>query len=92
HAVETYTHYNGWLHGEAVGLGLCMAVDLSARMGWLGNEEVARGLALVERARLPMKPPAGMTPDDFTRLMARDKKVASGKLRLVLLRALGEAQ
>jgi 3-dehydroquinate synthase len=92
HAVETYTHYSDWLHGEAVGLGLCMAVDLSARMGWLAAEDAARCLALVERARLPAKPPSGMTPDDFMRLMARDKKVASGKLRLVLLRAIGEAQ
>ncbi|GAC1628109.1 MAG: hypothetical protein NVS9B10_17700 [Nevskia sp.] len=31
HAVETYTKYETWLHGEAVGLGLCMAADLSSR-------------------------------------------------------------
>jgi 3-dehydroquinate synthase len=40
---------------------------------------------------LPVKPPAGMTPDDFRTLMGRDKKVAAGKLRLVLLRAIGES-
>jgi len=92
HAVETYTHYESWLHGEAVGLGLCMAADLSARLGWISSEDATRCVALIERARLPTRPPPGMTPDDFIRLMARDKKVASGRVRLVLMRAIGEAQ
>lgn len=91
HAVETYTKYESWLHGEAVGLGLCMAADLSARLGWIPTEDAARCIALVERARLPIRPPAGMTPDDFRTLMGRDKKVAAGRLRLVLLRAIGES-
>ena len=91
HAVETYTRYETWLHGEAVGLGLAMAADLSMRLGWLKAEDTERCLRLIERARLPLRPPAGMTPDDFRNLMARDKKVAAGKLRLVLMRAIGEA-
>jgi 3-dehydroquinate synthase len=92
HAVETFTGYTRWLHGEAVGLGLCMAADLSARLGWIDADAAARCQALVERARLPLRPPVGMTPDDFLQLMARDKKVAAGRLRLVLLRGIGEAQ
>jgi 3-dehydroquinate synthase len=92
HAVETFTHYEGWLHGEAVGLGLCMAADLSARLDWISAEDAARCIALVERAHLPTRPPDGMTPDDFVRLMARDKKVAAGRVRLVLMRAIGEAK
>ena len=91
HAVETYTHYNSWLHGEAVGLGLCMAADLSARLGWIDADAATRCLQLVRRAGLPTQPPNGMTADDFLRLMALDKKVAGGTLRLVLLRGIGEA-
>lgn len=91
HAVETFTHYETWLHGEAVGLGLCMAVDLSARLGWISAADAARAIALVARAGLPTQPPAGMTADDFRALMKLDKKVAGGRLRLVLLRQLGEA-
>lgn len=91
HAVETFTRYETWLHGEAVGLGLAMAADMSMRLGWLKPEDAERCIRLIERARLPIRPPAGMTPDDFRSLMARDKKVAAGKLRLVLMRALGEA-
>ena len=91
HAVETYTRYESWLHGEAVGLGLAMAADLSMRLGWLKPDDAGRCIRLIERAKLPTTPPPGMTPDDFRTLMARDKKVAVGRLRLVLMRALGEA-
>lgn len=91
HAVETFTGYTQWLHGEAVGLGLVMAADLSARLGWISADDAARCTALVARAGLPIKPPAGMTPADFRRLMAGDKKVASGQLRFVLLKRLGDA-
>jgi 3-dehydroquinate synthase len=69
-----------------------MAADLSARLDWISAEDAARCIALVERAHLPTRPPDGMTPDDFMRLMARDKKVAAGCMRLVLMRAIGEAK
>lgn len=91
HAVETWTRYATWLHGEAVGLGLAMAADLSTRLGWLKPDDNASCLRLIERAGLPTRPPVGMTPDDFRTLMMRDKKVAAGRLRLVLMRSLGEA-
>jgi 3-dehydroquinate synthase len=91
HAVETHTRYTSWLHGEAVGLGLCMAADLSARLGWITTADAARVETLVRRAGLPVRPPAEMRPQDFMELMSLDKKVAGGKLRLVLLRAIGDA-
>ncbi|MEQ1440522.1 3-dehydroquinate synthase [Fontimonas sp. SYSU GA230001] len=91
HAIETHAGYGEWLHGEAVATGLCMAADLSARLGWIGHDDAQSCIALIERCGLPVRPPAGMSPDDFVRNMALDKKVAGGRLRLVLLRALGEA-
>ncbi|MFP5307013.1 MAG: 3-dehydroquinate synthase, partial [Gammaproteobacteria bacterium] len=91
HAIETHAGYGEWLHGEAVATGLCMAADLSARLGWIAPGDARRCTALIARAGLPVRPPAGMTPDDFLRNMALDKKVAGGRLRLVLLRAVGAA-
>ncbi len=91
HAIETWTGYGEWLHGEAVATGLCMAAKLSSRLGWITEQDAERCIALIGRAGLPTLPPRGMQPDDFMRLMALDKKVASGKLRLVLLRAVGSA-
>ncbi|HEX7381576.1 MAG TPA: 3-dehydroquinate synthase [Nevskiaceae bacterium] len=91
HAIETWSGYGAWLHGEAVAVGLCMAADLSARMGWIDGAEVARVQGLLTLLDLPTRPPEGMRPADFHALMAHDKKVRSGRLRLILLRAIGRA-
>jgi 3-dehydroquinate synthase len=61
HAIETGLGYGAWLHGEAVGAGMCMAAELSYRLGWLDGEARRRALALVARARLPVAPPPGLS-------------------------------
>jgi 3-dehydroquinate synthase len=91
HAIETAAGYGNWLHGEAVAVGICMAADLSARMGWLTEGDVARIRRLVTSAGLPVDAPADLSADRFLELMAIDKKVQDGQLRLVLLRHPGDA-
>ena len=90
HAIETGMGYGVWLHGEGVGAGMCMAANLSERLGWLERSDLERIQALVARAGLPTRPPAIPTAD-FLQLMAVDKKVLDGKLRLVLLKGIGKA-
>lgn len=90
HAIETGMGYGQWLHGEAVAVGIGLAADLSARLGWLTEQQVRRVRTLLARAGLPLEPPAELTADDFLRLMAVDKKVKDGRLRLILLRDLGQ--
>lgn len=91
HAIETGSGYGSWLHGEAVAAGMAMAADMSQRMGWLSNEDVARVTEILGRARLPVSGPDTLSIDRYLELMAVDKKVLDGQLRLVLLRKLGEA-
>lgn len=91
HAIETATGYSDWLHGEAVAAGTMMAAQLSADLGWLAATDVQRIEALMARAGLPLKPPSGVTAAQFRELMALDKKVMDGRLRLVLLKAIGTA-
>ncbi|EGV18006.1 3-dehydroquinate synthase [Thiocapsa marina] len=91
HAIETATGYGTWLHGEAVGVGICMAADLSARMGWLSEGDVERVRRLVASAGLPVAAPNDLCADRFLELMAVDKKVQDGQLRLVLLQQPGDA-
>ncbi|GGC82965.1 3-dehydroquinate synthase [Marinobacter halophilus] len=91
HAIETYAGYGNWLHGEAVGTGMLMASDLSLREGMIGQKEHERAAALIHRAGLPERPPKGMSPEDFMSRMAVDKKNVDGRLRLVLMRSLGDA-
>ncbi|HUM92348.1 MAG TPA: 3-dehydroquinate synthase, partial [Candidatus Competibacter sp.] len=65
HAIETGMGYGEWLHGEAVAVGMNLATDLSARLGWLKGEQVERVRTLLARARLPLNAPEGLTADDF---------------------------
>ena len=90
HAIETGMGYGAWLHGEAVAAGMYMAADLSARLGWISQEDVTHVEDLLVRANLPVKGPA-ISLEKMKQLMAVDKKVQEGRIRLVLLKSLGEA-
>lgn len=91
HAIEAEMGYGNWLHGEAVATGMVMACGLSERLGWLEPSVTERTRQLLLKAKLPIGAPEEMTVASFVEHMARDKKVESGQLRLVLLRKLGEA-
>lgn len=90
HAIETGMGYGEWLHGEAVSAGTLIAAELSCRLGWLDGGSVARIESLFARAGLPMMAP-NLGVDRYLELMSHDKKVEAGKLRLVLLKRIGEA-
>lgn len=90
HAIETNEGYGNWLHGEAVAVGTVMAADLSQRLGWLSASDVDRVRKLMQASNLPVIPPQGMLPQQFLDLMAVDKKVIDGQLRLVLLEKMGK--
>ena len=91
HAIETSQQYKGLLHGEAVAVGTVMAAEMSVLAGHLSNSDIERIKAILNSFGLPLKAPAEMTSSEFLSFMYRDKKVLDGSLRLVLLRALGEA-
>ncbi len=91
HAIESAMGYGHWLHGEAVAAGMVMAADLSQRQGWVDGTVKARSIELLHRAGLPTAAPEEMTPEQFLDIMAIDKKVDAGVIKLVLLKALGQA-
>jgi 3-dehydroquinate synthase len=91
HAIETGLGYGEWLHGEAVSAGMCMAADMSVRLGWIDESLKNRTVALLDKCKTPITVPEKMTVQTFMDLMAVDKKAANGKLRLILLKGpLGE--
>ncbi|MEJ2479271.1 MAG: 3-dehydroquinate synthase [Acidihalobacter sp.] len=91
HAIETGLGYGRWLHGEAVACGMLMAARMSERLGWLDAGSVQRAEKLLLAAELPTVPPAELSAGRMRELMAVDKKVIDGSLRLVLLRGIGSA-
>lgn len=96
HAIETGMGYGSWLHGEAVAAGTVMAALLSQQLGWLDARAIERVRALFERIGLPVAGPwLAATPaasaERYLELMRHDKKVSAGVMRLVLLKAIGQA-
>jgi 3-dehydroquinate synthase len=90
HAIENAMGYGVWLHGEAVAAGTMLAADLSKRMGWLTQSQVERIHQLLSKAKLPLDAPA-LGVDKYLDLLQMDKKVADGKIRLVLQQGIGSS-
>jgi len=90
HAIETGVGYGEWLHGEAIAAGTLMAAELSAALGMIDAADIARIERLFVRAGLPVRG-AAMPVARYLDLMRHDKKVDDGRLRLVLLAAIGKA-
>jgi 3-dehydroquinate synthase len=88
HAIEAATDFERYLHGEAVALGMVMAMDFSRELGLIDAGAAQRVDALLRRAGLPTEAPR-IGADRALNLMRMDKKVLSGKIRLVLLDRLG---
>lgn len=96
HALEAATGYSDrLLHGEGVAIGCALAFELSSRLGLCPQEEPSRLRAHL--AAMGMKRDLSDIPgplpdaDGLLDLMAQDKKVVDGRLRLVLARRIGAA-
>ncbi|HET9821769.1 MAG TPA: 3-dehydroquinate synthase [Burkholderiaceae bacterium] len=90
HAIEAGMGYGRWLHGEAVGCGMVMASDLSARLGLVPATFVDRMRALCQRAGLPVDAP-DLGAERWIALMRGDKKAEGGEMRFVLIESPGHA-
>jgi 3-dehydroquinate synthase len=90
HAIEAGQGYGRWLHGEAVGCGMVLAAALSAELGLVPQDFVARLTALIERAGLPIVAPR-MPGERWLELMRVDKKAEGGQIRFIVIEEPGRA-
>jgi 3-dehydroquinate synthase len=90
HAIENAMGYGVWLHGEAVAAGTMLAADLSHRINMLSQKDLSRMQHLFLAAKLPIASPK-LSVEQYLNLMANDKKVEDGKIRLVLQQGIGKA-
>ena len=91
HGLENILGYGSWLHGEAVACGMCLAVEMSVALGTLEPENAERARLLIKRSGLPTSIPANVDAQQLIAAMRLDKKNRDGRIRLILLRALGDA-
>jgi len=90
HAIEALTGYERWLHGEAVGCGMCLAADLSQRLGLISRGDVETIERAVAAARLPTRID-GLSRAAALESMRGDKKAEAGEIRFIVLERIGRA-
>jgi 3-dehydroquinate synthase len=90
HAIEAGLGFGKWLHGEAVGCGMVMALQLSSRLGFVDPQFVDRLTVLIQRAGLPTMGPK-LGEDRYLELMRVDKKAEAGEVRFVVIDRPGHA-
>jgi len=89
HAVESLTGYTEVLHGEAVSIGMVLALRVGVRMGLTDAGLADRTEGLLAALGLPVRAPA-LDRAAIWSTMARDKKAAGDDVRFVLLRDVGD--
>ena len=91
HGIENAFGYGNYLHGEAVSIGMVMAAKLSMDEGHLSNEDAIRVESILSKADLPISIKKSIGSETLIEAMSLDKKSIDGKIRLVLLKALGDS-
>ena len=90
HAIEQVSGY-AVRHGEGVAMGLMLAANLSARLGYCAPSVQDEVEKLLVAHHLPTRVPSQFGTTDLYKAMWTDKKKAAGKLHFVLLHAIGDA-
>ena len=96
HAYENLTGYSeNLLHGEAVGLGIAQAVQLSVHLGICTEADAQALVNHLAKAGLPVSQAdikgGPFKATDLVNAMAQDKKVSQGVMTFILMKAIGEA-
>jgi len=91
HAIEVAEGYGKFTHGEAVIIGMCAAIKLSADVGNFDSNEADKLINNLQK--IPIVPSVNhLDEDKMLEAMYHDKKVKNGKIRFVLLKKIGETE
>jgi len=91
HAIENLSGYGEVKHGEAVAIGMMVAARIAEKRSLCVASDVKALGDLLETFGLPVSVP-DFSLEDYLAAMSRDKKVAAGKLRLVLNLGIGDCR
>jgi len=89
HALEAATHYQKYLHGEAVGIGMAQAATISVQQGFCDQRSLERIRKLIKKAGLPLEIPREVSMQNLIQGMEVDKKSAGGKIKFVICTGIG---
>jgi len=88
HVIENETHYETYLHGESVAIGMVMANDLACETNFMSREEAERVKRLLARYDLPLTYPISDV-EKFYQTFFLDKKSADSAITFILPRGIG---
>ena len=91
HAIELIGEFKDYNHGEAVAIGMILALELSARIGNISKQDCLRVRDLMDKAKIDTKIKNPINPTDLYKGMMGDKKKKGDILNLVVLEDLGKA-
>jgi len=92
HAIEGLTHYQRYLHGEAVAIGMAVAACVSSLKGHCDRGTAERITTLLQRAGLPTAMPREFSQLQLAAAVRGDKKVSSGKVKFVCIEEVGRTR
>jgi 3-dehydroquinate synthase len=91
HVIENETNYNTYLHGEAVGIGMCMANALAVKLNMMNKDEEKRVKVLLEKYDIPTTYSI-KDVEDFYEHFFLDKKSLDNKIKFILPIGLGDCK
>lgn len=91
HAIEATAGYGTWLHGEAVAIGMQMAMTLAVQREMISPEASERQRRLLDAVGLPVRW-SEADPKALFAAMQTDKKNEHGRLKLILPTRIGEVR
>ncbi|OCL86896.1 3-dehydroquinate synthase [Aliarcobacter thereius] len=91
HVIENLTNYKTYLHGEAVGIGICMANALAVKLGIMSKEEEKRVKTLLEKYNIPTSYKIEDV-EDFYEHFFLDKKSSNSKIKFILPLGIGDCK
>ena len=91
HVIENETNYDTYLHGEAVGIGMCMANALAVKIGYMTQEDSNRVTALLEKYNIPTTYNI-KDVEDFYEHFFLDKKSLDNKIKFIVPKGIGDCE
>ncbi len=91
HVIENETNYNTYLHGEAVGIGMCMANALAVKLGFMSKDEELRVKKLLKKYDVPTTYKIKDVKDFYEHFFL-DKKSLDNKIKFILPIGIGDCK
>ena len=90
HGLESADHFSGYLHGEAVAIGMVLATHFAVETGFCSSSDEKRLKKLLQGLKLPITIKQPLTVESILSGMALDKKIVDGKWVFILPREIGQ--